>query len=149
MTKLYQGKDPLRWYIKKNMAIFMPGVFDQRPMCAIQALLTPKFGQGEMDLFFGAQTVIYVLVSRLGISHPLLDAGICCQNMVLTAHALGLGTCFSGFAAEPINRVADLRRILGIEWPYDQVAAAIVLGYPAADLAKPVEREFPKVTWME
>ncbi len=149
VTKLYQGKDPLRKMLKNTLALRMPNSFDQRPMVAIQALLTPKFGENELDIFLGAPTVILVLTNRLSISDPSLNIGICCQNIVLTAHALGLGTCYVNFGADPINRLSPLRKKLGIKWPYDRVGTTIAVGYPAVKIDHVVERELPKVRWIE
>ena len=149
VTKIYQGKGPMRKLLKNSLAFIKPDGIDQRPMAAIQALVTPKFGDGYMDVFFGASTAIYVLVNHMGISKPLFSTGMCCQNIALAAHSLGLGTCFSGFASEPVNLSGKLKKMLGITWPYDQVATAIVVGFPAVQIDKPVEREFPPVEWIE
>jgi nitroreductase len=148
-TRLYQGKDGMKKSLKNTLAVLMPNALDQRPMVAIQAMLTPKFRAGTSDMFHGAKTVIFVLSNRLGISSPALDAGICCQNMVLTAHALGLGTCYVGFGAEPVNKQSSLRKKLGLEWPFDHVATTIALGYSAVRVNRPVDREFPQVRWIE
>lgn len=149
VTKLYQGKDPLRKIIKNILALRMPNSIDQRPMVAIQALLTPKFGEKELDVFLGASTVIFVLANRLAISDPSLNIGICCQNIVLAAHSLGLGTCYVNFAADPVNRNPRLKKKLGMKWPYDRVGTTIVVGYPAVKIDNVLEREFPKVRWIE
>jgi NADPH-dependent glutamate synthase beta subunit-like oxidoreductase/nitroreductase len=152
-TKLYQGKDPGRTALKKMLAFIKPNSFDQRPMVAIQALSTPKFGEGKLDCFFGAPVAILLLTHRLHVSEPELGMGICGQNMVLAAHSLGLGTCYVGFVSntlnlDPITKL-KFRKKLGIEWPYDSVATVLTLGYPAVDLDKPVDREFPRVEWVE
>lgn len=152
-TKLYQGKGPLRSTLKKSLAFIKPNSIDQRPMVAIQALITPKFGQGRLDAFFNAPAAIFLLTHRLHISEPGLGMGICAQNMVLAAHSLGLGTCYVGFVSNALNMDPSTRKKflkkLGIEWPYDTVATVITLGYPAVKIDKPVDREFPKVHWVE
>ncbi len=152
-TKLYQGKDPGRTALKKMLAFIKPNSFDQRPMVAIQALSTPKFGEGKLDCFFGAPVAILLLTHRLHVSEPELGMGICGQNMVLAAHSLGLGTCYVGFVSNALNldpfTKSKFRKKLGIEWPYDSVATVLTLGYPAVDLNKPVDREFPRVEWVE
>ncbi len=149
VTRIYQGRGPFRKLVKNSAAFLRPDGIDQRPMVAIQALLTPQFGEKQMDIFFGATTVIYVLVHHMGISTPVFSTGMCCQNMVLAAHSLGLGTCYAGFGTEPVNMSKKLRKKLGIKWPYDLVATSIVIGYPAVQIDKPVEREFPQVDWIE
>jgi NADPH-dependent glutamate synthase beta subunit-like oxidoreductase/nitroreductase/NAD-dependent dihydropyrimidine dehydrogenase PreA subunit len=150
VTKIYQGKGPLRKLLKNSLAFLKPDSIDQRPMVAIQALVSPQFGDGgHMDVFFGAPTVIYVLVHHMGISTPILSTGMCCQNIALAAHSIGLGTCYSGFAGEPVNISKKLKKKLGITWPYDLVATAIAVGFPAVQIDKPVKREFPQVDWIE
>ena len=149
VTKIYQGKNPLRKLVKNGLALFRPDAIDMRPMVAIQALLTPKFKEDQMDIFFGATTVIYVLVHHMGISTPIFSTGMCCQNIALAAHSIGLGTCFAGFATEPVNMSSKLKKLIGVTWPYDHVATAIVVGFPAVQIDQPVEREFPQVDWIE
>jgi len=152
-TKLYQGKDPLRIFAKKALAFIKPNAIDQRPMVAIQALLTPKFGEGQLDTFFNAPVAIIFLTHHLHISEPKLGMGICAQNMVLAAHSLGLGTCYVGFVSNALNldpgTKKKFRKKLGIEWPYDNVATVLTLGYPAVQVDRPVDREFPKIAWIE
>jgi len=152
LTKIYQGKDPLRSLVKGLYAIKKPTAIDQRPMVAMQALQTPKFQDGKMDVFFGARTCILVLQNCLGISNPHFGAGICAQNMVLAAHAMGLGTCYMGFVSTGMNldkNIGKFKKQLGVEWPFDYVATALTIGYPAVETDNVVKREFPKVTWME
>jgi nitroreductase len=152
-TKLYQGKDPARVSMKKALAFIKPNAIDQRPMCAIQALSTPKFGDGKLDCFFNAPAAILLVTHHLHISEPQLGMGICGQNMVLAAHSLGLGTCYVGFISNALNldpiTKKKFRKRLGIEWPYDSVATVLTIGYPAVPLDKPVDREFPRITWVE
>lgn len=152
-TKLYQGKDLFRTIFKKALAFIKPNSIDQRPMVAIQALITPRFGDKQLDTFFNAPVAIIFLTHRLHISEPELGMGICAQNMVLAAHSLGLGTCYVGFVSNALNldpmTKRKFRKKLGIEWPYDKVATVLTLGYPAVQVDKPVDREFPKVNWVE
>ena len=151
-TRLYQGKGPLRTTLKNSLAFLKPNAIDQRPMCAIQALRTPKFGDGELDVFFGAPAAIFLLTHHLHISEPALGMGICSQNMALAAHSLGLGTCYVGFATNVLNMDPSSRKFherLGITWPYDSVATILTLGFPAVKVDRPVEREIPRVLWVE
>lgn len=152
-TKLYQGKGTARTALKKSLAFIKPNAIDQRPMCAIQALITPKFGEGNLDTFFNAPAAIFLLKHHLHISEPDLGIGICGQNIVLAAHSLGLGTCYVGFVSNALNldprTKSKFHKRLGIEWPYDKVGTVLTIGYPAVPADKPVDRELPKVTWVE
>ena len=92
-------------------------VIYKRPMLAMQALHSPNFKDGKMDVFFGAKTCILVLQKSLGISNPDFGAGLYAQNMVLAAHSMGLGTCYIGFVSsgmKPLVNEAFLHLFLGL-----------------------------------
>ena len=151
-TRLYQGKDPLRTALKKTLAFVKPSGSDQRPMEAMQALLTPKFGDKPLSVFFDAPCAIILLAHHMHISDASLGIGICAQNMVMAAHSLGLGTCYVGFVSTALKMDPRTKKFwpkLGISWPYDIPCTVLTLGYPAVQTDKPVEREFPKVVWVE
>lgn len=59
---------------------------------------------------------------------PALDAGFALQNLVLAAHALGLGTCLM-YHSESVNQ-AKLKSELNIPAHY-MIYCAVMLGYPA------------------
>jgi len=52
------------------------------------------------------------------------------QNILLAAHALGLGTCLVGFASSAMQREERIARDLGIP-PGETVRAVIAVGHPA------------------
>lgn len=152
-TKLYQGRGLGRTMLKKALAFIKPNSIDQRPMAAIQGSLAPRFGEGMAHCMFHAPVAIFLLKHSLHISEPELGMGILGQNMVLAAHSLGLGTCYVGFVAnalnlDPITKMKFGKK-LGLAWPYSSVSIVITLGYPAVQVDKPVDREFPKVNWVE
>jgi hypothetical protein len=45
-----------------------------------------------------------------------------------------------------VNTLPDLKRDLGIRWPY-KIVTSIVLGYPRSQIDRAVARERPRVTW--
>jgi len=152
-TKLYQGKGAGFTMLKKTLAFLKPNAIDQRPMAAIQGTLAPKFGEGMAHCLFNAPAVIFLLKHSMHISEPELGMGILGQNMVLTAHSLGLGTCYVGFVANALNldplTKKKFGKRLGLKWPYNSVSIVMTLGYPAVQVDKPVEREFPRIDWVE
>jgi len=152
-TKLYQGKGAGFSMLKKALAFIKPNSIDQRPMAAIQGTLEPRFGEGMANCLFSAPAAIFLLKHSMHISEPELGMGILGQNMVLAAHSLGMGTCFVGFVANALNldpvTKKKFGKRLGLEWPYNSVSIVITLGYPAVQVDKPVDREFPRVNWVE
>ena len=84
--------------------------------------------EGKDLLFHGAPAAI-VVGSKKEASCPAEDALLATQNILLSAHVLGLGTCLIGFAIEAMKR--DKRILKGIGMPEDESAYAVIaLGYP-------------------
>ncbi|HSR36929.1 MAG TPA: nitroreductase family protein [Desulfurivibrionaceae bacterium] len=84
---------------------------------------------GRDRLFHGATAAILV-GGRPGASCPSEDALLATQNIVLAAHAMGLGSCLIGFVVEAMKRDAQIGARLGL--PRDEtVHSVIALGWPA------------------
>jgi nitroreductase/Pyruvate/2-oxoacid:ferredoxin oxidoreductase delta subunit len=84
--------------------------------------------RGRDRLFHGATAAILV-GSAPGGSCPVEDAWLATQNILLGAHALGLGTCLIGFAASAIQQ--DRRIKDGLKIPrVETVHAVIAVGHP-------------------
>ena len=84
--------------------------------------------EGKDQLFHGATAVI-VAGSRNDATCPSEDALLATQNILLGAHAMGLGTCLIGYVIEAMRRDRRINRSIGLpddETPY----AVIALGYP-------------------
>ncbi len=84
--------------------------------------------RGEDRLFHGAPAVIAIGM-KPGASCPCEDALMAAQNMLLAAHAIGLGTCMVGFAVEAMKRAPKIKTALGIPGS-ERVYAVIALGKP-------------------
>ena len=77
-----------------------------------------------------APLVITVFIDRNAMYNEVKDhqaIGACLQNMLLAAHALGLGAVWLG---EILNRSADVCNSLGVSESME-LMAAIAVGYPA------------------
>lgn len=83
---------------------------------------------GKERLFHGAPALILV-GSKPGASCPAEDALLAAGNILLGAHAMGLGSCMIGFAVQAIKRDPDIKEFLGIPREED-VHAVIALGHP-------------------
>ena len=83
---------------------------------------------GRDPLFHGAQAAI-IVGARPGAACPQEDALLAAQNMLLGAHAMGLGTCLIGFAVSAVAHEPRLKDFLGIPRT-ESIYAVIALGYP-------------------
>lgn len=99
------------------------------------------------DLLFHGAPALIIIHGKTNGSTPLEDAQYAGYNICMLAHALGMGTCFIGYAVEVLNRDATLRKKLEIP-AGNRVLAALTLGYPAARFLKPAPRKSYAVQWL-
>jgi len=102
---------------------------------------------GRDPLFYGAPAAI-IVGSRPGGTCPAEDALLATQNILLAAHAMGLGSCLIGYAVAALRRDASIGRLLGLP-PEEAVHAVIVLGYPAEtyERAAPRRKIVPRIAF--
>jgi nitroreductase/NAD-dependent dihydropyrimidine dehydrogenase PreA subunit len=103
-----------------------------------------KEAEAGKDLLFHDAPALIILHGPMDGSTPVEDAQYASYNMTLLAHALGLGTCYIGYAVESINRAPFLKQYLGIP-PENSVHAVLALGHPDAAFTRPALRKrFPR-----
>ena len=85
--------------------------------------------ESDSDPFYGAPVVLVVLADKTASTH-VYDGSIVMQNMMLTAHSLGLGSCWIHRARETFEQPKwqQYLRSLGIEGEYVGIGNCIV-GY--------------------
>ncbi len=89
----------------------------------------------DLNIFYNAPCLIYVVAPRsagLGIFDCTLAAG----NIMLSARARGLGTCWIGLGASP---EPEMRERMGIPKDY-RIVAPIIVGIPGHEPAAPARR---------
>lgn len=85
--------------------------------------------EGKDRLFHGASCAILV-GSGPEASCPAEDAMLATQNILIAAHAMGLGTCLIGFVVEAIKRDKSLKTCLSLA-AKNTIYSVIAIGYPA------------------
>lgn len=138
-----EGAEPSAWRTAaiNVLSRITPNHFDQRLMHGIDAIVS----NDDYELFLHAPAVIVVLGDRRGISEPVIDCAIAAHTMVLTAHSLGLGTCYVGFV-KMLELAPSLKAELGIEWPW-KVMTSLAIGFPKRRIDRAIARERPPVRW--
>lgn len=102
-------------------------------------LSDPKF-----QIFYHAPALILISAAKQG---PWIveDCALAAENLMLAAHAAGLGSCWIGFAQGYLATPAG-KQALGLPDPWVPVAP-IIVGHPKA--APPaVPRNKPEVRWV-
>ena len=146
--------------ISKFLDYRKPGASWRRPLTNMMIRSRPNelhptpFGaislisEGRLGLFHGASSVIFIFKDERGVSNPDLDCGIAGQNMVLAAHAMGLGTCWVGFAKLAFESGKKWKNFFNIRFPY-KFAASLAIGWPKGKPDGIIERPVPMVDWYE
>ena len=143
LQSIYIGRQWWRKPIVSLLSYMRVNSLDQRPLAAME-----KVKQSGGIICFGAPVVIHVLKDVRGIGNPDFDTGLACQNLVLAAHSLGLGTLYIGFIVNTIKYLPKrVKAGIGIEYPYDLVAS-ICVGYPRGKIDSPVARARCPVEWV-
>lgn len=120
-----------------------PGQTDQRVRGGVNTVTSDP----DYHTFFRAPTLILLLADRRAIGGVDHDLGICGQNMVLTAHALGLGTCYVGLIDGLKLHPRFRRETLGVYEPYE-IVMSLTLGYPKGAIDRVVQREEARIDWI-
>ena len=104
-----------------------------------------SFPDPDFDIFYGAPALVVICARRNGLD-PTGDCYLAGQNLMLAAHALGLGTCPVGLARDELASDTT-RRELSIPEGVDPVLP-IVVGY-TREPAPQTEREPPLIhAWL-
>ena len=114
---------------------------------SVAAALADWDERGLDRLFHGAPAAI-VVGSRPGGSCPAEDALLATQNMLLGAHALGLGTCLIGYAVEAMRHDRRVRKAAGL--PNDETPRAVVaVGWPKERYRRLASRQRPLIRYVQ
>ena len=109
--------------------------------------LLDRFDHGEDPIFYNAPVVIIVHSAML-IPTPLEDGVLAAYNIVLSAQAMGLGSCFVSLAQNAVNSSRKCKRIIGID-NNEQILAVVVVGRPKVRFIRPVPKPALPVSWIE
>lgn len=98
----------------------------------------------DYHVFHRAGTLI-IICARPGAHNGEEDCSLAAQNLMLAAHAKGLGTCPIGFARPWLN-LAVSKRELGIPSTY-QAVFPLIVGYPKGETAAVARKEPEILLW--
>ena len=114
----------LKWCGKPQLAMYYEQYHDR----IAQGL--KEWKENGRDLIFHHAPAGIVVSCRQDAPCPSEDALLATQNLLLGAHAMGLGTCLIGFAVAAIRQEASLQQTLAI--PAEEIVYSfIALGHPA------------------
>ena len=135
-----RGRERLTIMSDRAKAHLLKTMATASPLAAYRDKLSDK----AFDIFYGAPVLIIVCATSNapGASE---DCALAAQNLMLAAHASGLGTCWIGFARPWLNE-AEAKKELGLPATYAPVAP-IIAGY-AKGTAVVHPRRDPEIVWI-
>jgi len=116
LSRLFDRKDRL-------------GVYYREYYESVEEALKGWENERRDRLFHGAPAAILVGAAP-GATCPSEDALLASQNILLAAHAMGLGTCLVGFVVEAMRSDRKIAAALGIP-KSEKIYAVIAIGHPA------------------
>lgn len=124
------------------------GIYYRRYYDSIKKGLERRAEEG-CDLLFHTAPAVILIGSEEGASCPAEDALLATQNILLGAHAMGLGSCLIGFAVSAMQHDPAIKEILAIP-RQEEIYAVIALGYPNEHYQRltgrrPLQPRFPDV----
>lgn len=103
--------------------------------------------QGVDGLFHSAPAVIVVSTGP-GLSTPKEDAILATQNILLAAHAMGLGTCLIGLAIAAMYNDKSLPGFIGLS-KNENPHTVIAIGYPDEKYHTVIRRKMPEIRYFQ
>lgn len=105
-----------------------------------------EWDRDRTDRLFHGATAVMIIGSRPGASCPIEDALLATQNMLLAAHAMGLGTCLIGYAVEAMRHDRRVKAAAGVP-KEESVHAVVALGWPDVSFVRQTTRRRPVVRY--
>jgi len=97
-----------------------------------------KFMGADDPVFYSAPSIIFV------IGPSGVNCALACENMMLAAHSLGLGSCYAGWGTLSMDD-PYLRQLFELE-EKERVFGPILVGHPEKIPVAPEKKE-PNVKW--
>ena len=127
----------LKQYSDRAKKYLLSIIDQQQPLAKYREMLT----NDKFNIFYNANTLLVIYAKPEGL-HPQGDCCLAAQNLMLAAHAQGLGTCWIGFARTLLD-LPELKKELGVPAEYT-VEAPIIVGYPQGRIPQ-LSKDDPEV----
>ena len=101
-----------------------------------------RYAELPDPVYYSAPTVIFVIGNGRYKDH---SCPLACENMMVAAYSLGLGSCWVGFGAM-VTEDSEVRSLLELK-DDDSIFGPILLGYPKGETMRPPKKD-PKVKWL-
>lgn len=98
-------------------------------------LIKKRYAELEDPIYYSAPAVVFVIGSG---PYANQSCPLACENMMLAAHSMGLGSCWVGFGAM-VTDDPEVRGILELK-EGESIYGPILLGYPKGEPIRPLKK---------
>ena len=105
-------------------------------------MIKKRYSELKDPVYYSAPVIIFVIGSGRYADH---SCPLACENMMLAAHSLGLGSCWVGFGAM-VTEDAEVKNILELQ-ESEKIFGPILLGHPSGWPERPTKKE-PRIKWL-
>ena len=105
-------------------------------------MIKKRYAELKDPVYYSAPTIIFVIGSGRYADH---SCPLACENMMLAAYSLGLGSCWVGFGAM-VTEDTEIRTMLELRED-EKIFGPILLGYPKGHPERPPKKG-PQVKWL-
>jgi nitroreductase len=105
-------------------------------------MMKKRYAELPDPVYYSAPAVVFVIGNGRYAAH---SCPLACENMMLAAYSLGLGSCWVGFGAMAVED-QEVRKLLDLT-EGEAVFGPILLGYPKGETQRPPKKE-AKVKWI-
>jgi len=98
----------------------------------------------EDPIFFSAPVILFVIGTGEGTER--IDCPLVCQNIMLAAHSLGIGSCMVGAGRRGLMDDPEVVKAFELD-EEETIYPPIVLGYPRFSPEQPLKKK-PKIKWI-
>jgi nitroreductase len=104
--------------------------------------ITKRLNELRDPVYYSAPVIVFVIGSGRYAHH---SCPLACENMMLTAYSLGLGSCWVGFGAM-VTEDEEIKKLLDLK-DEETIFGPILLGYPEKYPERPPKKD-PSVKWI-
>ncbi len=101
-----------------------------------------RYRELKDPIYYSSPAIVFVIGSGRFADH---SCPLACENMMLAAHSLGLGSCWVGMGSM-VTEDAEVRALLEIT-EGEKIYGPILIGYPKEHPHRPPKKA-PRVKWL-
>ena len=120
-------------YLEENVKPVNPTRYEQ---------LLRRYAELEDPIYYGAPSMVFVIGSG---THAVDSCPLACENMMLAAQSLGIGSCWVKFGSMVTDN-PEIVKGLGLQ-PDEKIYGPILLGYPKESPTPPAKKD-PTIKWI-